>query len=825
MTDRNSNLSFRPRDAERYAELSDLLGDIGADVPIAPRDHGFDLEQTPSLESVLANVDANYLARPREVLLGGLAAPKDWNANQSAFSRATPSAAPLEPKVLDAWDLRPALEPEANVETELFEVEVVEVTNVQAPALEAAIENVAADDEDAFLSALDGLEDDILGDAELSDYADPFEVEVTGSAEVNAAEPEVVHIKVAEAFEPIADLDETFDDSIFDDLPDLTPDTMASPNAPAAEHLFEEPEFEDIDFDLPPATVATTEAMGAPTTYTGSQSTIAATAVSGGLGAVWGSIRANASRETHADAGDLPVTALPAAHNSAANAEPVFPNTATPYDDVPVTGSLKVPDFIAPETNVPQRSMGFDEFEIDEFKPTRVSVPVDVSLSNATAHPETIVHEPVRNQPAVTQQATEDALDDLDFGNAFDDDFSPTDELADLVGSNVTTDPLMPSAKDNDFAPMPAMPPIVAARSGRGKWMAIGAFGLALVGGLALYGSSGDSTDTNAEPAVVRADNEPVRVAPENPGGTVVPNQDRVVFNEVGGSNAVPEQPQETLVDSRQEPAIAAAPVKEEDRVLNGDNSAELAAPEGTAIAPRSVQTVTVRPDGTLVANPPVEQAAAAPQAEVVPETRPETTAAQPMPESTNPVAEIAAASVPETPVAETPTLEAPVAEAPVVEETIAAKVPAKVVETKPVVQKAKVKAPKAEAKALDAVPSRPSDQPVNVLNGDAPALPEQPAEQQTASVEPAAADALAAGVYAIQIASTPSEEAATSTLRSLSRKYGSILAGKDYAIQRAEVPGKGTMYRVRILAGSKADAGKLCSRYKSAGGSCFVTR
>ncbi|MGL4404940.1 MAG: SPOR domain-containing protein, partial [Notoacmeibacter sp.] len=106
--------------------------------------------------------------------------------------------------------------------------------------------------------------------------------------------------------------------------------------------------------------------------------------------------------------------------------------------------------------------------------------------------------------------------------------------------------------------------------------------------------------------------------------------------------------------------------------------------------------------------------------------------------------------------------------------------------------------------------------------NGDAPAVPEQAAEQVAAAEAPPLP---AAGSYSIQIASTPSEEAAASALRSLSGKFGSILGGKDYMIQRAEVPGKGTVYRVRIVAGSKDDASKLCSRYKSAGGSCFVTR
>jgi SPOR domain len=100
----------------------------------------------------------------------------------------------------------------------------------------------------------------------------------------------------------------------------------------------------------------------------------------------------------------------------------------------------------------------------------------------------------------------------------------------------------------------------------------------------------------------------------------------------------------------------------------------------------------------------------------------------------------------------------------------------------------------------------------------------QQPAgETQVAAADPAPAPA--AGAYSIQIASTPSPEAAKSTYAALSRKFGGVIGGKGVNIQKANVEGKGTVYRVRIPAGSKQDATALCSQYKSAGGSCFVTR
>ena len=52
-----------------------------------------------------------------------------------------------------------------------------------------------------------------------------------------------------------------------------------------------------------------------------------------------------------------------------------------------------------------------------------------------------------------------------------------------------------------------------------------------------------------------------------------------------------------------------------------------------------------------------------------------------------------------------------------------------------------------------------------------------------------------------------------------------SVIGGKGVDIKKAEIAGKGTYFRVRIPAGTRDEANALCSRYKSAGGSCLVTR
>ncbi len=788
MSDRNSTPPYRPREAELFAELSDLLGDGGSDRPQdtlgTQYEPHFEPSESGSMEpgyqdtgyretgsydtgsydiaapqSTFVSVDANYPIRPREVALAG--AP----------------VAPLVPRPLDAWDLRPA--PNAGPYDAPNDPQSYFAPGMATPE----VENV---DEDMFQSVFDGLEDEIA-------------VEVESQTVALHGEPErQSHMYDTAAFNPLLDFEAAFAEPVQDEV-SARDQAGTHIEPPQLETVDVEPEFEDFDFDFPLDEALEAEAAEwvAPAVAAASMAT--------------GAVRASCSRETHAETGQLPAAPAVSDMKTASTPVPVFPDVALPYDDVPITGSLSVPEFVAAEDDHAKRTSDYDDFDMDDFHPAG---PVESPKDNAGAHAGIIVHEHSKTNDAASSER--DVLADVDFDDVFARDFSATDELAAIVGSNIEPDPLMRQPNADIFGATPTIPPMEPQpRKSRKKWVALGALGIALAGAFAVYSASLDSYGDGSEPAVVRADIEPVRVAPDNPGGTVVPNQDRVVFNEVDGRNSVPETPQEALVDGRQEPAIAGSPAKEEDRVLNGDSSAEPDAGNGAAIAPRAVQTVTVRPDGSLVIAPPVETAAAAPQPQIVPEARPENLpeiqqenqAPQAMPEVQ------AAAPTPES-------VQEPVQKP--ADATAQAGVPVRVVDLAPVVQKPKPVA-SAPVEALDVVPSRPSDQPVNVLNGGASAPSDQPAAQDVAATEPSSLPA--AGSYAIQIASQPNEEAAMASLRSLSSKFGSVLAGKDYAIQRAEVPGKGTFYRVRILAGSKDDAGKLCARYKSAGGSCFVTR
>ena len=75
-----------------------------------------------------------------------------------------------------------------------------------------------------------------------------------------------------------------------------------------------------------------------------------------------------------------------------------------------------------------------------------------------------------------------------------------------------------------------------------------------------------------------------------------------------------------------------------------------------------------------------------------------------------------------------------------------------------------------------------------------------------------------------IQVASQPSEELAQKSMANVKQKFGGVLGNRSMEIRKADIPGKGTYYRVRVAGGTKAEANSLCEQFKSAGGSCFVT-
>lgn len=507
--------------------------------------------------------------------------------------------------------------------------------------------------------------------------------------------------------------------------------------------------------------------------------------------------------------------------------QPVVPQTleSLPFDPSQIGETEEHPETIV-EMDVPELPVG-----VFEPKPAarRHEEDLDIDTELATLFAPAVAggldrHKHAENRGAAQARPAPAPEEADEFERALEEDFRRSMQEAAASRGNAPRD------AENTYVDHQAAYRDEDERGGR-RWImpVAAAIGLVLIGGgvYALVSGGSSSTGSNGAPVIISADNDPMKVVPENPGGRVVPNQDKAVYDRVaGGSAADPKQP--ALISSNEQPVdVVQRTLIPEQLPLEGENDADmesagtpvgetedprLLSPEekaaqhegagATGVSPRKVRTMIVKPDGTLVAQEVDAPAAQPPKADKVAELAAPQTA---KPGEGAP-AVIAASRVPVAPEQAQPQANTPAAAA------------------KPAAQSA---APLPAA--------RPSSQPANVVAtvtnqgnvrpaATAPAQP-QVAQQQTAAATPAATSTPSAGGYYIQIASLPSQAEAQKSYQNMSAKFGSVIGGRGVDIKAAEIAGKGTFYRVRIPAGDKNEAVALCERFRSAGGSCLVAR
>ena len=323
-----------------------------------------------------------------------------------------------------------------------------------------------------------------------------------------------------------------------------------------------------------------------------------------------------------------------------------------------------------------------------------------------------------------------------------------------------------------DAPPIPLHPSV---RQGRGDGRKIAAIvmAIALLGGTGALAWNYIGSDNGAAP-VILADKDPVKVKPKDSGGEVVPNQEQTVFNKVDGSDST--KPVQIKLRNRSEEPINVAGVKADSRVSPSNTRNA----ESEILRPRSVRTVVVKPDGTIVSS-----------------TENSNTAT----ESPTPTGGLDLARL-----APEPTTDESVDVAKI--ETVDPQpVKVKPIAVKPV----KVKTvPKVEPISTGQKPA-PKSEPAPAANKEEPASAEELPQ--------------VASAYAVQISSRRSAESAKDAWRKLSKRFSGVLGGEQVDIRRTEITGKGIYYRVRVAADSRDAARQLCTRLKSAGGDCLVTR
>ncbi|CCM75448.1 SPOR domain-containing protein [Rhizobium mesoamericanum] len=470
----------------------------------------------------------------------------------------------------------------------------------------------------------------------------------------------------------------------------------------------------------------------------------------------------------------------------------------------------------------------------------RTRAPLSVAASAAPAAP-------------VAKQVPLQSLDE--FERALEEDFRRSVNEPVQRRENISQVQIQSASEAEDMSRARSMKRMLAAAA------AIVVFGGVAYAGYTFLARDGGLGIASGEPRVITADKEPVKVVPDNPGGKTVPNQDKAVYDNVGGAAA--EAPKQKALVSSDEQPVDVVQRTLTPETLPEDNDSDIAPPMATpvgdtqdprllpsqdtaaadeadsadqapSVSARKVRTMIVRPDGTLVARdePAPEAAPALPKATPV-QTQKVTAGAKPaagtaanFPAS----GQVASADIRSTPVEETkPTA----AQAPS-ENALAKAAAATPANVDPPVRAVK------SSTVSDAAPApaaRPAATNAVQAPAEAPAAPpaQKPKEvaakpKEVAAVSPAATQAqptaaAGAGGFGVQIASLPSEEEAKKSYASLSKKFAGVLAGRSYEIRKAEIAGKGTFYRVRIPASSKDEAAAICEKYRAAGGSCLISK
>lgn len=290
----------------------------------------------------------------------------------------------------------------------------------------------------------------------------------------------------------------------------------------------------------------------------------------------------------------------------------------------------------------------------------------------------------------------------------------------------------------------------------------------------------------NGQPPVIAADTGPSKVAPVNPGGAEIPNQNKQIYERSGDAAT-----DKTKVVSREEQpvdvqqAARSMAAQRPTQTSNGsitptDTAAAALAPTEPGLIPipavpglgepRKVRTVAIRPDGT----PATSNAAA-----------------------TNGAGQgIVTGSAPSNRPAATPSATpGPVAQAP---------------------------APKSQERAAaPAIP--PASQTPSANTTRTAALAPQPIQPATPAATAPRTDP--AGGFVVQLGAPGSEAEARATFAALQRKYSDQLSGQSPIVRKTELAGGKTVYRLRVGPYSREDASSMCSALQAAGGQCFIAK
>jgi hypothetical protein len=411
----------------------------------------------------------------------------------------------------------------------------------------------------------------------------------------------------------------------------------------------------------------------------------------------------------------------------------------------------------------------------------------------------------------------------------------------------------------DEFAPMEPR----RSRRRLGAVMALLALTAVGAAGAFTWRNMGGNFVSSGPPPLIKADNAPLKVAPENPGGMDIPNQNRQIYegrSDSGRSRVLDrqEQPIDVREMARQmpppeAPAAVVAPAAPppiaspgpaaQNPAGSGVNTTVAALPPPPAAAPaapaaprnsalnalgepRRVRTVAVRPDGSaigasggvMVSDPNIP---ILPTGELPPPVSVATTAipanAAVLPQAVPAAGAAADGSTPATTATpiqvlppSRPTTVAAAGTAP----TSAEQTPGSLFAA---ADSGRPEAAAAQPGGGNAVAVRPPARPSRI--GQQVAATDSIAQlpEGQASAPPGTPR-----TYSVQLAVRPTEDAARTAYDQLADKFATDLGGKPATVTQAQVNGR-SVFRVRVTPLSREDANTLCTRLKASGGQCFV--
>lgn len=437
----------------------------------------------------------------------------------------------------------------------------------------------------------------------------------------------------------------------------------------------------------------------------------------------------------------------------------------------------------------------------------------------------------VQDDPGQWQEDQETYLPDdgLELDDAMADPFedTPSEQPSYEETYQAEEDDYDFPAEDEDFSSKRGTSGQNLRNSGAGAAAIAGLVAVAILGGGGAVAwkaglLSAGSADSNGVPPVIQANKEPSKVVPPpvTPSASVAPND---TASEKIVSRA--EEPVPVTVSSPANmpapaPAARSVALPAPSRPLPLDLETQMDQGVDPAQQIRRVKTVKVMADGTLVTGEgpghdmdmldgaapmaslpslaPVPQPVAAPRSPLLPADP-----IQPVPEED--VMGVA-----------TPTSSAPVNQALPMRRPRLTDGQGAGDAVGTVSSPAANRSASRQAQVALATPV-PSDSNAGLPPADVPSAP-----QRTAVGTPTPPSS---GGFMVQIASTKSEAEAMSAFRALQQRYGGIIGPGKPSIRKADLGERGTFYRVRIGAGSLADATALCQRLKSAGADCVPVK